>query len=766
MRVRTVGGLAAKSPRRQGEAVGAISHESCFGKEPAVSQLLTPCLSLASWRLGGQSSLLVLALMTLLVAGEEAKTDPHYPFRTDWANTSLPWYQLKPGEFPPYHSDHRVSGVLIAANFYHRSGTFRTSNGELVDFTMPPFGTVYHLNAEAELRDVPLGTFFLFFLHQDEHGAFTRVATMQDEYSMLAGHGFTYRLDEATPEKLKVTKQKKSDTDKPNVGTNELLVDAATRVWKGDQRIALGDLKPGDDLLINLTGQNPRHCSDVWVGAETHQHVTDAQRKKHATFLKERGLPAWIDRVDGKKVTVTLFASDRANMQAFLKNEGIDPAHWAKEQRSMQMAVADQTLRTYNPPVDNQRSTWLEVLPAPTDCYGCSGERWVIEPNLLLEGFRPGRIVRLFVHGGWKVEDMPFGEGIYEHGFEPNDDIAELYPYRTDALNQHLPWYQPKAGAFPPDHSAHRIGGELVAIDAAKRTGRFHSDRSGTLVDFALPPYGSVLHLGAEAELTDVPLGTHCWFDLHQDAKGAFTRAAVVSDDYTELTIRRLTYRVDEVDQVAGRLRVACQIPQIKNYQDVMITPPDVGRCELTVDAKTRIWKGEQQVKLSDLVAGDLLLANRTTLTSTSQGTCTDLWVGADTHKAVSERQRLKHRALVKAAGMPALIDAIDGKKLTILFIAGLREDFPPLLDGDPWGKPVFVWHCDDLLQRQGEVDKMGLNNHTPELNTAGTYGCSGIRWVIETQKPEIYAKGQVIRVFKEGWPLPADSTAPAAPAK
>ena len=62
---------------------------------------------------------------------------------------------------------------------------------------MPPYGAINYLNAEADLRDVPMGTYFLFFLNQDSHGNFTRLATMQDQYSMDAGHSFSYRLDEA-----------------------------------------------------------------------------------------------------------------------------------------------------------------------------------------------------------------------------------------------------------------------------------------------------------------------------------------------------------------------------------------------------------------------------------------------------------------------------------------------------------------------------------------------------------------------------------------
>ncbi len=85
----------------------------------------------------------------------------------------------------------------MSVDFIHRTGQFRaTQTGELVDFTMPPYGAVNYLNAEADLRDVPLGTFFLFFLNQDAHGGFTRLAAMLDQYTIDAGHRFTYRLDE------------------------------------------------------------------------------------------------------------------------------------------------------------------------------------------------------------------------------------------------------------------------------------------------------------------------------------------------------------------------------------------------------------------------------------------------------------------------------------------------------------------------------------------------------------------------------------------
>src|SRR5271170_51942 len=78
---------------------------------------------------------------------EVSKADPRYPFRTDFANSNLPWYQPKPHEFPPHHSDRRISGELVSADFIHRTGQFRANKtGELVDFTMPPYGNLMVLN--------------------------------------------------------------------------------------------------------------------------------------------------------------------------------------------------------------------------------------------------------------------------------------------------------------------------------------------------------------------------------------------------------------------------------------------------------------------------------------------------------------------------------------------------------------------------------------------------------------------------------------------
>ena len=718
-----------------------------------------------------KSSLLLLHLLLIPTvnasAADAGKLDPRYPFRTDWANANLPWYQLKTGEFPPHHSDRRMGGELVEADYIHRAGRFRMGNGELVDFTMPPFGTVYYLNAEADLRDVPLGTFFLFFLNQDEQGGFTRLATMQDEYSMLANHGFTWRLEELklADGKLRVTKQKLAE-NKLDEGHNELLVDAQTRVWKGEQQIALDQLAVGDALLISLgasTPKGPRRCSDVYVGADTHQQVTEKQRKKHSAFLRERGVPAWIDQVDGRKLTITLFSSEPASLRALFKDEGVDPALWAKEHRRVTVVVANEHLRSYWPPVANRGANVLDYKNVPADCYGSSGVRWVIEPDSLLEGFRVGRNLRVFVHPSWPVKDMPFGEGLHRggHDFEEPPEAREEepadYPYRTDFGNPQLPWYQVPPATFPPPRSEHQLIGDLVRLDASGRAGQFRLERTGELMPFILPPFGTVKRLGAEADLSEMPLGTRCRFLLHPDQHGAFTIASLIMDEYTSLVENTVTWRLETADLDHGRVVVAREAaPVTVDYQLEPHQPPYLGRTLLLVDAQTRVWKGDHQIALRDLAAGDALLANLTGGSATSVPRCTDLWVGAETHKLVTGRQRAAYAERLKQQGAPGWVESVDGRKVTMVFFAAYRDDFAKTLNGDPWGKGVtFVLADEQLKAGAGGVLAAGFANHLPEGDTVGAPGCSGVRWVLETAKPEAYAKGQVLRVFKEGWGVP-----------
>jgi len=706
-------------------------------------------------------------LLTLLTAGadEPTRLDSNLPFRTETANRQLPWYKLQAGQFPPHHSEHRFQGELLEADFVRRRGQFRNSeSGELVNFTLLPYASVRYLNADADLRDVPLGTQLACSLYQDAQGAFTQAASMQDDFTLLAGQGHSYRLDTAQLDdgKLLVTRQNLS-AGQADLGRAELLVNDQTRVWKGDKEVKLGDLTIGDELLVNLSGARsarPACCTAIWSGAQTHKLATEKQRQQHTAFLKQRGLPAWIDRVEGKQVTVTLFGTP-ADLEALCKAEGIVPAQWAAEHRFIDAVVATDELRTYNPPVDRQRSKVLEFHAAATDRHGSSGVCWVIEPELLLEGFRKGRIVRLFAHPSWPVNDMPYGENVYNEtpGGRTETEEPFHYPYRTDFANEHLPWYRLKAGEFPPWQSHHLVGGELVKVDAVHRSGQFRADATGELVNFSMPPFGSVVYLDTDADLADLPLGTRYHYFLHPDDRGAFSKATVIQDEFSRLAGEKLTWRLDAASLVQGKLaqgklHLARQLAPVKNEKDALVRPPDLGRAEFAVSDATRVWKGGKQVQPADLAPGDELLFNLTGQSASSRGRCTEIWCGTETHKLASEQQRAKHKALLRQRGAPGWIDSVQDKTLTITFFCGQRRDFGAILDGDPWGNKVFVTLVDDELRPLSDTpEKMSFKNHLPEGHAAGTYGSSGVRWVVELDEPsDRYKPGQLIRLFKDGW--------------
>jgi len=514
-------------------------------------------------------------------------------------------------------------------------------------------------------------------------------------------------------------------------------------------------------LLVDFTGTTAEHrpCSDIWVGAETQRLATERERTVHKAFLKARGLPAWIDRVDGKRITVTLFG-EPAGLLALFKDEGIAAQQWATEHRYIDTVVANAELRTYNPPVDRERSMVVEFQSVPTDCHGTSGVRWVIEPALLLEGFRKGRIVRLFASPAWPVKDMAFGESLYSEspGVSVGMEEAEHYPYRTDFANEQLPWYQLKPGVFPPLRSHHLVDGELLKVDATHRSGQFRRDRTGELVNFTMPPYGSIRYLNSAADLRDLPLKTRYHFYLYQDAMGSFTRAVVIMDEFSRLVGDRRTYRLEQALLGDNKIILASQQGLIKNEKDALYRPPDVGRGEFPVGDQsgdqTRVWKNNERIALGDLVVGDELLLNLTGCTASSSSVCSEIWIGAKTHELVTAQQRAKYHDSTIEHGLAGWIENIAGKELTVVFFVGPGDEFQSLFNDGPAGRKLRVSRANDDLVADGTAtETMNFKSSVLSGIHPGTYGCRGTRWMVESEKPpKSYRSGQVVRVFDPAW--------------
>lgn len=624
-------------------------------------------------------------------AEDTLPADSNVTFRTDHANPQMGWYRLQHAEFPPVHSEHRVSGDLVEADFIHRSGQFRSDDtGELTNFTLLPYSVVYYHDAEADLRDLPLGSHLQFFLYQNDDGGFTKAVVIQDDFTRVARDGHSKAIDNSNADAAK-------------------------------------------------------------------NSPTEEQRKKHTAFLKQRGLPARIDRVDGKKLIVILFG-DPADLQLLFKDEKIIPQQWAEQHRQIKVAVANEELRTYNPPVDNKSATVLQFRNIPTDHYGCSGVQWTIEPSLLLEGFRKGRIVRLFVQNSWPVEDMPFGETLYTErpGAKTEEESLNQYSYRTDFGNFQLPWYQIKPGEFPPLQSQHLMNGELIKVDAVHRAGQFRLDQTGELINFTMPLFGSILYLNAEAELQELPLGNRYSFFMYQDDKGAFTRAVVIRDEFTRLTGELLTGRLETANVTQGFIVLANQLAPLKDEKDHLVRPPDLSHGMFGITDATRVWKGDKRITLAELTVGDELLVNMSGCTAMRRSCCTDIWTGLDTHKLATEKQRAAHKTFIQQNGLPAWIQSADGKTITVQLFAGNRKDVQEILNGDPNGQNVFAQLVDeDLRPVNHRRETLKFKNRLSDRNTAGTYGSAGVQWILEPERPlESYQKHRLVRIFKPDWPI------------
>ena len=108
----------------------------------------------------------VYILQSLL--GATAQETESGAFRTDGGkDESLPWFQLKAGEFPAAGSAHYISGELIRVDHVERTFVLRadrTDKQNRSHFDLPlaaemlPYGSIYYNGAPAALEDIPLGT--------------------------------------------------------------------------------------------------------------------------------------------------------------------------------------------------------------------------------------------------------------------------------------------------------------------------------------------------------------------------------------------------------------------------------------------------------------------------------------------------------------------------------------------------------------------------------------------------------------------------------
>ena len=132
------------------------------------------------------------------------------------------------------------------------------------------------------------------------------------------------------------------------------------------------------------------HVSDVWLDEAAMNVAAERQRQRHIRHIRTRWMPAQVDSIDNGKF-------GQATIKATLFG-GMDESLYAdfKPNIGGKMAAAENTLRTWWQDHDGMdgRITAVEQATAEPP-FGSSGIQIRFDVPLILEGFRPGRVVRI-----------------------------------------------------------------------------------------------------------------------------------------------------------------------------------------------------------------------------------------------------------------------------------------------------------------------------------------------------------------------------------
>lgn len=437
----------------------------------------------SSFHVLGSSSLvraltLVLIWLLLSVSGISAER------RSRSAEQGTIPFRPEPGEFPPLERAHSYRGELTFVDHANRRGSVRIQSNGRFRFTVPspfamlPYGIVRYHGAPADLRDVPLGTMLHVraFLPPDPQTsvvpvlpvdnrkkklgnagtgtapAENHVLLLEDESSHCLRLGLIWKLKELNIRNLAgtISASRQAKSTPPGSGTEETFTfDAATRIWRGRECLAVRALvtegawpangsKSLDNQAVHLGimwkptpgGVFVRfHISDIWLDDDAMQRASINQTETHKAFIKSRWMPAWVDAVDYGKfgkatVTATLFGGMDESLYADFK----------KGTRAM-LAASENTLKhwaggTAGTAQMAAKGPILEVIRMEGAVpLGSSGIQVRIETDLVTEGFRPRRIVRVRPDH-WPDVEVPRDEYLIDSrdGPEERFPTPDIFP--------------------------------------------------------------------------------------------------------------------------------------------------------------------------------------------------------------------------------------------------------------------------------------------------------------------------------------------------
>ncbi len=404
----------------------------------------------------------LLVGLGLFIAASLAHADDAPRFRTDAAGPASvkkpangkgkfdapEWFQLVPGKFPPAGSAHAMSGELIRSDHLERRFQIRVDRDDSqdrgiwdlpLDATMLPYGAIHYHGSPAALQDIPLGTHLRgqFYLKDPNDKSplpdtaynrktpdfeFRRCFLLEDDFTFHARQGQLWKIESVDLATMKLAATLQADGKAIGQSkTFDLLT--STRVMQGAGFGELKSLQAGQGVLFNLTWgtlYGPGRITDIWLDEPARAFATAQQLERHRNHVRERGLPGWVEAVDDEAqvVTITFFGGVDQKLFDELTLTSSNKVGWplAKEADNPAapkgtIAVARDSLMTYDPVNDRKGGNILDIKKIPAEPGG-AGVQIKVKCDLLLEGFRPKRIVR-FYPATWKVMALPREEQFY-----------------------------------------------------------------------------------------------------------------------------------------------------------------------------------------------------------------------------------------------------------------------------------------------------------------------------------------------------------------
>ena len=382
-------------------------------------------------------------------------------------------FRPETGKFPDLEKAISYRGELVFVDHVNRRGSIRVQGSGMFfrndphPFAMLPYGMVRYHGAPADLRDIPLGTVLHVraFLPPDpkisavpvlpvnnkekdaDHRRGTGVAPaenhvllLEDEPSHCQREGLVWKLKELD---LQNNEGMIVASCEPKAGGNgkateakateeKLTFDAATRVWRGREALMIEDLVAegvwpaegkkalqGQSVFLGISWKptpggvfNRFHISDIWLDDAAMQRAAHNQTETHKAFIRSRWVAASIDAVEygtfGRAtVTATLFGGMDASLYA----------DFTKGTPALMNPVANTLKHThggYGPAHMASKGPIVDVIHATGDVpLGSSGIQIRFETDLIIEGIRPTRVVRVRP-ASWPQAQVPREEYLSE----------------------------------------------------------------------------------------------------------------------------------------------------------------------------------------------------------------------------------------------------------------------------------------------------------------------------------------------------------------